>query len=65
MLVDTVGNCTLQFEWKTSLVCSRKLVEFNRDMCAATVRISSLNVINNKTIDLNNILRIKNVSFIV
>lgn len=57
------NNCTLQFEWKTSLVCSRKLVvEFDKDMCAATIKRPSQNVKNNTIIDFNNILIINNVS---
>lgn len=58
---DSKSNCTLHFEWKTSLVCSRKLVEIDRDKCAATIKISSQNVIH-KTVDLNDILSVKNVS---
>ncbi|XP_060881160.1 cation-independent mannose-6-phosphate receptor isoform X2 [Metopolophium dirhodum] len=58
---DSKSNCTLHFEWKTSLVCSRKLVEFDRDKCVATVKISSQNVINNITNDLNNILSVNNL----
>uniref|UniRef100_A0A2S2P3Y8 Uncharacterized protein n=1 Tax=Schizaphis graminum TaxID=13262 RepID=A0A2S2P3Y8_SCHGA len=55
------NNCTLKFEWKTSLVCSRKLaVEFDKDMCAATIKRPSQNVKNNTIIDFNNILIIKN-----
>jgi len=60
--MDSKSNCTLHFEWKTSLVCNRKLVEFDKDKCAATVKISSQNVINNITKDLNNILSVNNVS---
>ncbi|XP_060841059.1 cation-independent mannose-6-phosphate receptor [Rhopalosiphum padi] len=57
------NNCTLQFEWKTSLVCSRKLVvEFDKDMCAATIKRPSQNVKNNTIIDFNNILIINNLT---
>ncbi|CAI6369345.1 unnamed protein product [Macrosiphum euphorbiae] len=59
--MDSKSNCTLHFEWKTSLVCSRKLVEFDKDKCAATVKISSQNVINNITKNLNNILSVNNL----
>lgn len=62
ILKDSRSNCIIQFEWKTSLVCSRKSVEFNRDTCAATIKISSQNVMYNTTINLNNILTINNVS---
>ncbi|KAF0758761.1 cation-independent mannose-6-phosphate receptor [Aphis craccivora] len=60
ILKDSGSNCIIDFEWKTSHVCSRKLVEFDRDTCAATIKISSQNVIYNTTIDLNNILTINN-----
>jgi len=62
ILKDSGSNCIIQFEWKTSLACSRKLVEFDRDTCAATIKISSQHFMYNTTIDLNNILTINNVS---
>lgn len=62
IFVDSGSNCIIQFEWKTSHACSRKLVEFYRNMCAATIKISSQNVMYNTTIDLNNILTFNNVS---
>ncbi|XP_025206725.1 cation-independent mannose-6-phosphate receptor isoform X2 [Melanaphis sacchari] len=57
--VSGSNDCTLQFEWKTSLACSRKLVEFNRSLCAATIK-SSQHIINNTIINLNNILTVNN-----
>lgn len=63
MLMNSNNKCMLEFVWKTSHVCRRKLVQTN-NTCLGIINDYSKNFVDSKIIHLNNILKIDEVSFI-
>jgi len=65
MLMNSNNKCMLEFVWKTSLVCRRKLIQISmNNTCLGIINDYNKNFVDNKIIHLNNILKIDKVSFI-
>jgi len=60
--VKNNNKCILEFLWKTSIVCHRKLILFDILTCSATIKGHNNNFVHNKIIDMKNILNNNKVS---
>lgn len=56
MLEKSNDKCRLKFIWKTSLVCPRKMVEFENSTCIATIRGYTRDFVNGKQLLMTNML---------
>lgn len=58
-----MDKCSLRFEWKTSFLCSKKVMAFNTLLCTATLLDYQNDIDGPKIINMTNILNFHEVSF--
>lgn len=54
----------MEFEWKTSIVCPKKVIEFNNSTCKGTFKGYDKELFN-IVVDMNTMLNINEVSFCI